>query len=374
MQAQIAAMTTLLPSLDLQEVERLVSSPKKTLRRRRVAFLAFNDVEIVDLTGPFDVFQYADNWLKMTGRLNESGYETLVIGLQAGRVKTAGGLEIIATHSCDDPLDDIDTLVVPGSPWIERACAEPRLIDWLQKTAPRVRRLVSVCTGAFLLARAGLLEDRFVTTHWMYCERLATLYPSLRIDRDRIFVRDGHVYTSGGITAGIDLALSLIEEDLGREAPRFIAGLMVVFLRRPGGQNQFSVFLQAEAPNRPDIRELQAWILANLKEDHAVERLAARLAMSPRNFARQFLAESGTTPAKFVEHARVEAARCKLEQTNLLLEAVAAETGFGSAERMQRSFQRLLNVSPQDYRARFQSTARLEGRRRHEDFVPYNGA
>jgi len=358
MQAQIAAMTTLLPSLDLQEVERLVSSPKKTLRRRRVAFLAFNDVEIVDLTGPFDVFQYADNWLKMTGRLNESGYETLVIGLQAGRVKTAGGLEIIATHSCDDALDDIDTLVVPGSPWIERACAEPRLIDWLQKTAPHVRRLVSVCTGAFLLARAGLLENRFVTTHWMYCDRLATLHPSLRIDRDRIFVRDGHVYTSGGITAGIDLALSLIEEDLGREAPRFIAGLMVVFLRRPGGQNQFSIFLQSEAPNRPDIRELQAWILANPREDHNVERLAKRAAMSPRNFARQFLSESGMTPAKFVEHARIEAARCRLEQTHLQLEAIAAESGFGSAERMQRAFQRVLNVTPQHYRARFQSTAR----------------
>jgi transcriptional regulator GlxA family with amidase domain len=137
---------------------------------------------------------------------------------------------------------------------------------------------------------------------------------------------------------------------------------MVMFLRRPGGQNQFSIFLQAEAPNRPDIRELQAWILANPKEDHAVERLAARLNMSARNFARQFLAESGMTPAKFVEHARVEAARCKLEQTHLLLEAIAAETGFGSAERMQRAFQRLLNVGPQDYRARFQSTAIREGR------------
>ncbi|MGA9600830.1 MAG: GlxA family transcriptional regulator [Methylocystis sp.] len=367
-------MTTLLPYADSDQVERFISSPRKELRRRRVAFLVFDDIEIVDLSGPLDVFQYADHWLQMTGRVNEPGYETLVVGLQAGPVKTSGGLQIIAAHSCDDALGEIDTLVVPGSPWIERVCAEPRLTDWLRKTTPGVRRVVSVCTGAFLLAKAGLLENRCVTTHWMFCDKLAALHPSLRIDPDRIFVRDGHVYTSGGITAGIDLALSLVEEDLGREAPRFIAGLMVVFLRRPGGQNQFSIFLQAEATNRPDIRELQAWILANPREDHAVERLAARLNMSPRNFARQFLAESGITPAKFVEHARVEAARCKLEQTNSSLEAVAAETGFGSAERMQRSFQRLLNVSPQDYRARFQSTARLEGRTRHENFVPYNGA
>jgi transcriptional regulator GlxA family with amidase domain len=366
-------MTTLLPFPDVCGAEAL-PSPKQPLRRRRVVFLVFTDVEIVDLCGPLDVFQYANNTLQLTGRDNEPGYETLVVALQAGPVKSAGGLEIIATHGCDDELGEIDTLVVPGSPWIEHACAEPRLIDWLQKMAPRARRVVSICTGAFLLAGAGLLENRAVTTHWMFCDKLAALYPSLQIYRDRIFVRDGHVYTSGGITAGIDLTLSLIEEDLGQEAPRFIAGVMVVFLRRPGGQNQFSIFLQAEAPNRPDIRELQAWILANPKEDHAVERLAARLNMSPRNFARQFLTEAGMTPAKFVEHARVEAARCKLEQTNSSLEAVAAETGFGSAERMQRSFQRLLNVGPHDYRARFQSTARLEGRMRYEDSVSHDGS
>lgn len=349
-------MTKLMPYADSDQVERLIHSPKKELLRRRVVFLLFEDIEIVDLAGPLDVFGYADRWLQINGRLNEPGYEIVLVGLRAGPIKTAGGMDIVAPHGFDDELGEIDTLVVPGSPWIERACAEPLLIEWLQKTAPRVRRLVSVCTGAFLLARAGLLENRFVTTHWMYCDRLATLHPSLRIDRDRIFVRDGHVYTSGGITAGIDLALSLIEEDLGREAPRFIAGLMVVFLRRPGGQNQFSIFLQAEAPNRPDIRDLQAYILANPAEDHSVERLAARLHMSPRNFARHFQAETGMTPAKFVEKARVETARCKLEQTQLLLEAIAAETGFGTPERMQRAFQRLLNVGPHDYRARFQST------------------
>jgi transcriptional regulator GlxA family with amidase domain len=323
-------MTTLLPYADSDQVERLLFSPKKEIRRRRVVFLVFDDIEIVDLSGPLDVFQYADRWLQITGRINEPGYETLIVALRAG----------------------------PGSPWIERACAEPELIVWLQKTAPHVRRVVSVCTGAFLLAAAGLLKNRFVTTHWMYCDRLAALHPSLRIDPDRIFVRDGHVYTSGGITAGIDLSLSLVEEDLGREAPRFIAGVMVVFLRRPGGQNQFSIFLQAEARNRPDIRELQAWILANPKEDHAVERLAVRLNMSPRNFARLFLAESGMTPAKFVEHARVEVARCRLEQTHLPLDVIAAESGFGSGERMQRAFQRIFKVTPQNYRARFQSTAR----------------
>ncbi len=349
-------MTSLKRYASPEFVEEFIHSPAQAMKPRRIGFLIFPEVEIVDLCGPIDVFLYADRWIQITGKAAEPGYEVIVIAETLGPVKTSGGLQIIATHGFDDVVGGLDTLVVPGSPWIEAACAETKLIAWLKAVAPHVRRLVSVCTGAFLLATAGLLENRRVTTHWMYCDRLATTYPTLRIDRDRIFVRDGHVYTSGGITAGIDLALALVEEDLGRDAPRFVAGLMVVFLRRPGGQNQFSVYLQTEAAGRTDLRELQAWILANPGENLDVESLAGRLAMSPRNFARLFRAETGTTPAKFVENARVEAARCKLEQTDLLLEAIAEATGFGSAERMQRSFQRLLNVNPQEYRARFQST------------------
>jgi transcriptional regulator GlxA family with amidase domain len=326
-------------------------------RVRKIGMLVFPDVEVLDLCGPFDAFVYADRCLRMTGRETEPGYEVLVIAAARGLVKTKCGLQVLATHSCDEVTAGLDTLIVVGGEGVEQACAEPTLVEWVKRMAPRSRRVASVCTGAFLLATAGLLNDRKVTTHWMYCDELAAAFPSLRVDANRIFVRDGNVYTSGGITAGIDMALALIEEDLGRDVPRLVAGTMVVFLRRPGGQTQFSPFLQAEAKNRRDIRELQAWIVANPAEDLEVARLADRVAMSPRNFARLFQCETGMTPAKFVEHARMEAACCKLEQTTLPVETIAEKCGFGAANRMRRSFQRLLNVAPHDYRERFQSTS-----------------
>jgi transcriptional regulator GlxA family with amidase domain len=333
-----------------------VEVPRDVTRVRRIGFLVFPDVEILDVCGPLDAFVYADRGLRMAGRVNEPGYEVQVIAATPGLIKTKCGLQIVATHGCEEVVDRLDTLIVAGGEGVEQACAEPTLVEWVKTMAPRVRRLASVCTGTFLLAAAGLLKDRHVTTHWLFCDRLAAAYPSLRIEPDLIFVRDGHIYTSGGITSGIDLALALIEEDLGRDIPLLVARMMVVFLRRPGGQTQFSPFLHAEARNRHDIRDLQAWILAHLEADLNVAVLADRLAMSPRNFARLFRSETSVTPAKFVEQARVESARCKLEQTDLLTETIAEACGFGTTERMRRSFQRLLNVGPQDYRARFQST------------------
>lgn len=323
---------------------------------RRIGFLIFPEVEMLDLCGPMDVFVHADTWIGLTGSFHEPGYEICVIGKTPGPVKSAGGLQFIAGYGFDSALEEFDILIIPGSPFIKKVCEDEALVEWLRTTAPRARRIVSVCTGAFLLAAAGLLNNRRATTHWMFCDQLATSHPSVSVDPDRIYVRDGHIYTSGGITAGIDLALALIEEDLGREAARFVAGLMVMFLRRPGGQNQFSAFLQVQAKTaRADFRELQAWIVAHPGEDLDVDSLAERVGMSSRNFARLFHAETGLTPAKFVEQARVEAARCKLEQTELLMEAIAEASGFGSADRMQRSFQRFLTVTPRDYRARFRS-------------------
>ncbi len=323
---------------------------------RRIGFLIYPEIEMLDLCGPMDVFVHADTWIGFTGSVHVPGYEIRIIGQTPGPVKSAGGLKFVADYGFDSAAEEFDTLVIPGSPFIKKVCDDEALVEWLRNAAPRAKRIVSVCTGAFLLAAAGLLKNRRATTHWMFCDQLATSHPSINVDPDRIYVRDGHIYTSGGITAGIDLALALIEEDLGREAARFVAGLMVMFLRRPGGQNQFSTFLQVQANTaRPDFRELQAWIVANPGEDHDVDSLAERVGMSSRNFTRLFHAETGLTPAKFVEQARVEAARCKLEQTELLMEAIAAATGFGSPERMQRSFQRFLAVTPRDYRARFQS-------------------
>ncbi len=329
-------------------------------RVRKVGFLIFPDFEILDLCGPRDVFFYANPVLTMMGRAEEPGYQLFVIAAQAGPVRAQCGLEITATHGCAEIDDGLDTLVVAGGTGMLKASEDPRLIDWLKHMSPRVRRMASVCSGAFLLAAAGLLNNRRATTHWLFCDQLSEAYSALRVERDRIFVRDGAVYTSGGITSGIDLALALVEEDLGRDVPRAVAGMMVVYLRRPGGQTQFSPFLRPEPGNCRDIGELKSWILGHAGEDLSVERLAGQLSMSPRNFARRFLEETGDTPAKFVELARVEAARCSLEQTALSLDAVAKECGFGTAERMRRAFQRLLDVGPREYRERFQSTYQIE--------------
>lgn len=337
-------------------MESVLAAPHDMTRVRQIGFLMFPDAELLDVCGPMNAFVFADHWLRGAGRFNEPGYEVQVIAATAGLVKTQCGMQVMATHGCDDASDTLDTLIVSGGFGVERASADPKLVDWLKTMAPRVRRMASVCSGAFLLAAAGLLNNRRVTTHWMFSERLAALYPSLRVEPDLIFIRDGHVYTSGGITSGIDLALALIEEDLGRDIALLVARTMVVFMRRPGGQSQYSAFLHTEAKTRHDIRDLQGWILAHPAENLDVEALAGRMAMSPRNFARLFRAETGVTPAKFVECARVEAARCMLEQTDRLTENIAEACGFGAAERMRRSFQRHLSVSPQDYRERFQST------------------
>ncbi|HTV33883.1 MAG TPA: GlxA family transcriptional regulator [Methylocella sp.] len=322
---------------------------------RKIGIVVYPDVEILNVCGPLDAFFYADRYVRGSGRASEPGYEIQVIAETRGPVKTKCGLQIIATHGCCDVTEDLDTLIVAGGEGVEQACAEPGLVAWVKDMAQRARRIVSTCTGTFLLAEAGLLKNRRVTTHWAYSDRLAAAYPSLRVDPNLIFVRDGNIYTSGGITSGVDLTLALIEEDLGHEITRLVAGMMVVFLRRPGGQTQFSPFLQAEAKSRHDIRQLQAWILENPADDHRVENLAQRVAMSPRNFARLFRSETDRTPAKFVEHARVEAARCKLEQTSMPIETISEACGFGTAERMRRSFQRLLHVTPHEYRARFRT-------------------
>ncbi|HXW70362.1 MAG TPA: GlxA family transcriptional regulator [Methylocella sp.] len=324
-------------------------------RVRRIGILIFPNVEMIDVCGPLDVFCYADLWTRVRGLANDPGYQSLIIASKPGPVTTMTGFQIVATHGYED-VEKLDTLIIAGGFGVEQACADSKLLGWVKMMAPQVRRIVSICTGAFVLAAAGLLDNRRATTHWMYCEQLAAAYPLLRVEPNLIYLRDGHVYTSGGITSGIDLSLALIEEDLGQEVARVVAGTMVVFLRRPGGQTQFSPFLTGEAKSRHDIRALQAWIIANPTANLDVENLASRVAMSPRNFARLFRSETGMTPAKFVEQARVDAARCKLEQLPLPLENIASMCGFGTAERLRRSFQRVLNVTPQDYRARFQTS------------------
>lgn len=319
---------------------------------RPVAIVVYPGVEIIDLTGPMEVFTFANIGLQRSGVCSEPAYPMDVLAAKQGPVTASCGLQIIANKAYSDSHDGIDTLLIAGTPDVDCILCDPALQDWVRTIAPRVRRLASVCTGAFLLAESGLLDGRRATSHWDYCDRLARDYPSVNVEPDRIFVRDGSVSTSGGMTSGIDMALSMVEDDWGSELALFVARYMVVFLKRPGGQSQFSAYLTSEA-SRPELKDLQAWVMLNLTEDLRVEILAERMCMSPRNFARFFLSETGMTPAKFVEMARIDAARHYLGGTRLSIEAVAVKSGFADPERMRRAFIRQLGVNPQSYRERF---------------------
>jgi transcriptional regulator GlxA family with amidase domain len=246
----------------------------------------------------------------------------------------------------------IDTLIVAGGAGVDAACRDRRLIAWIARASKRTRRTCSVCTGAFLLAEAGLLAGRRATTHWSACADLAARYPDIDVDPDAIYVQDGAVWSSAGITAGIDLALALVEGDLGRSLAMRVARRLVVFLKRPGGQSQFSALLEAQTAD-DGFAALHEWMAANLAGDLSVERLADQAAMSPRNFARVYAAKFGTTPAKAVEAMRVEAARRALEDSDRQIDEVARRCGFGDEETMRRAFQRRLGVNPRDYRRRF---------------------
>jgi transcriptional regulator GlxA family with amidase domain len=276
----------------------------------------------------------------------------MVLADKPGPITSSCGLQIIANKAYSDIREGIDTLLIAGTPEVSCLLADQDLQIWVRTMASRVRRLASVCTGAFLLAESGLLDGRRATSHWDYCDRLACDYPAISVEPDRIFVRDGSISTSGGVTSGIDMALSMVEEDWGSEVALLVARYLVVFLKRPGGQSQFSAYLTSDA-SRPELKDLQAWIMLHLKNDLRVETLAERMCMSPRNFARFFLTETGMTPAKFVELARIDAARHYLGSTMLSIEVVADTSGFGDQERMRRAFIRHLGVNPQSYRERF---------------------
>ncbi len=319
---------------------------------RPVGIVTYPGVEIIDLTGPMEVFAFANVGLQRSGVCTEPAYPMQVLAAKPGPVSSSCGLQIIADKAYSDVMDGIDTLLIAGTPDVSCLLCDPALQDWVRTIAPQVRRLASVCTGAFLLAESGLLDGRRATSHWDYCDWLARDYPEVTVEADRIFVRDGSISTSGGITSGIDMALSMVEEDWGSELALMVARYLVVFLKRPGGQSQFSAYLTSEATH-PDLKELQAWIVLHLTEDLRVEALAERMCMSPRNFARFFLTETSMTPAKFVEMARMDAARHYLGSTMLSIEVVADKSGFGDPERMRRAFIRQLGVNPQSYRERF---------------------
>jgi len=314
--------------------------------------LTYDGAQNLDVTGPFEVFAMAsDQWLHDYPG-TAPPYAVEIVAARSGSIRMSSGIRLIADRRFQSVTGGIDTLIIAGGN-ARTAAADPVLREWVRRMARTVRRLASVCTGAFILAEAGLLNGRRATTHWGAADALARRYPRITVEPDALFVRDGRVYTSAGVTAGMDLALALVEEDLGHALALAVARRLVLFLKRPGGQSQFSTHLAVQSLPTGPLKDLPEWILDHLDADLSVEALAARAAMSPRHFARVFAKGTGLTPAKFVEKARLEAARRQLEESTVPMKAVAGECGFGTAERMRRTFQRHLRVVPDDYRKRF---------------------
>jgi transcriptional regulator GlxA family with amidase domain len=321
---------------------------------RRIVFVAAPGTEILDLVGPLQVFARASEKFVRENSGSAPIYSVEVVTTSPRRSFVANcGLGITAHKTFREVRGKIDTLLVAGGSAIENDEINPEVVRWLRKMAGRTRRIGSVCTGALLLARAGLLDGRRATTHWNWCEMLVRRAPRAHVDPEPIFVRDENVYTSAGVTAGMDLALALVEEDYGPRLALQVARNLVLYLRRPGGQSQFSAALSLQLTDRKPLRELESWVLDNLNKPLTVPVLAQRVAMSARNFARVFMREMKITPAKFVERLRVEAARRRLEESPNSMETIASECGFGNVNSMRNVFQRNLKIAPGQYRRHF---------------------
>lgn len=286
---------------------------------RRILLLAAPGTQILDLVGPYQVFTRASEIAARTNPDAPSLYLLEVVTTEPGMLLTSCGLRLEAHRTFRQVRGEVDTLLIVGGASVEAGNEDSAVVESLRRMAPRFRRVGSICTGAFLLAHAGLLNGRRATTHWKYCDLLARRYPSAKVEPDPIFVRDGNVYTSAGVTAGMDLALALVEEDAGSKLALEVARELVLYLRRPGGQSQFSAALNLQASDHQQFHDLGAWVLEHLRNDLSVDMLAARMGMSPRNFARVFRAEMKTTPAKFIESLRLEAARRRLQESHASL-------------------------------------------------------
>ena len=320
--------------------------------RREVALLAFDGVQTLDLAGPLEVFTGANRFEEQAGR--PPPYLVSVVGARPGLVRSESGLGLLADAGL--PRHPVDTIMVPGGEGAQRARHDERLLSWLRTAAAQTRRVCSVCTGAFVLAAAGLLDGRQATTHWSRAGQLAREFPQVDVDPAPLFLRDGPVWTSAGVTAGIDLALALVEADLGATAAQTIARWLVLFLRRSGGQSQFAAEVWTDPPRRDSLLQIVRAVHAEPGGDHRLAVLAERAGMSERHLQRCFRNELGTTPAAFVARVRVDAARRLLEQERATVETTARRCGFGTAETMRRAFQAQLGVPPDTYRDRFRAS------------------
>ena len=319
----------------------------------RVHVVIYPGFKALEAVSTMSVFQYANTHLVARGRA--PAYEVSFASPQLGLVRSDMPLSLEATK-CLDARDLPDVAVLVGAPRIEQALHDnPSLVTWAREAAPRLDRLVALCSGCFFLAAAGLLDGERATTHWSVAALLASKYPEVRVEADAIYLRAGHLWTSAGVTAGIDLALALVEEDLGLGVALDVARDLVVYLKRPGGQSQFSVHLASQQTSHAGMRDLQDWILSHVEEPLGVAQLASRAAMSERNFRRVFLRETGASPTAFVDRARLEAARRLLEEGELPLKSIATRVGIRTEQALRKLFLRLLGVTPQDYRARFSS-------------------
>lgn len=351
---------------------------------RTITILAYPDVQALDVVGPHEVFSLANRFALESESARTGGdepgwrasavapYDIEIVaraepGSEVGApatVRSSSGLLLgidrtVSGTAGDDRDQAIDTLMVVGGNGTAQAATDRDVLSWVAAVAPPCRRVTAVCSGTFVLAAAGLLRGRRVTTHWSECDLLQRLHPDLIVEPDPIFVRDGPIATSAGITAGMDLALALVEEDLGRDLALLVSRWLVMFVQRPGGQSQFSSQLAAQVADRSPLRDLQTWILDNPDADCSVAALASRVAMSPRHFARVFRADIGATPAKYVEDVRVELVRRLLETTDRSIDQIARDAGFGSVETLQRAFRRALSTTPTEYRQHFTRTGAL---------------
>jgi transcriptional regulator GlxA family with amidase domain len=313
---------------------------------RNVVIVGFPAVQPLDVVGPYEVFTGAS-------LLTSGGYDVVLASIDGRPVSTPTGLAFVSAP-LPDPSDPVDTVVLPGGGGVDAARSDPELVDWIKAVAGTARRIVSVCTGAFLAAEAGLLDGHRATTHWAFADRLAREFPAVEVDPDPIFVRSSEtVWTAAGVTAGIDLALSLVEDDHSTEVAQTVARWLVLHLRRPGGQTQFAAPVWMPRAKRTSIRQVQEAIEAEPGGPHSIDDLAQRAAMSPRHFTRVFTDEVGEAPGQYVERIRTEAARRQLQETEDTVVAIASRCGFGTAETMRRNFIRRVGISPDQYRKAF---------------------
>ncbi len=315
----------------------------------RIGVVIFPEAQVLDITGPHEVFSSARCFLEIYE--SSKDYEVFLISKTLQQVEMSSGMQIMPTYDFSNCPVDIDTLIVPGAEDMNQVLGDGEFLQWIEEQSSKVRRLVSVCTGAFILAKLGLLKGKHITTHWAYCDDMQKLFPQLNIDSDSIFIKEGNTYTSAGVTAGMDLSLALVEEDMGKKIAMSVARKLVIFYKRPGGQKQFSEFILSQS--NIHFSALIDWIIENLSTELSIVTLANKVNMSPRNFTRQFKEKVGETPAKFIESLRISQAHMLLENKGISLKSIASQCGFKSEEQMRRAFQRELCVTPNEYRIRF---------------------